>query len=282
MNARPKSRRWAGKLSAGALAGWLVLGLSPIGAAGQDEAADNLGASFVRQIGRDFVGVCASPKDWRSRDILTALAVAGLGAAIITQEEDLRSWVLKNRTSASQDASSLIRPLGDGGVLAALTLGLYAVGEVADRPGLRRTSLLGLQSFLTSSVFVTGLKTVVGRSRPRAGAGNTDFHPFSFTSSRTSFPSGDSSGAWSVATAIADQTDNAFVDVLCYGMATLVAAWRIHDDKHWASDVFIGSAIGYFTAKKICRLHDRRDGPSFSAGLAWSEGRPAVSLSLSF
>jgi membrane-associated phospholipid phosphatase len=167
-------------------------------------------------------------------------------------------------------------------VLAALTVGLYAVGEVADEPGLRRTALLGLQSFLTSSVFVTGLKTVVGRSRPKAGAGNVNFRPFSFSSSRTSFPSGDSSAAWSVATAIADQTDNAFVDVLCYGLATLVAAWRVHDDKHWSSDAFLGSAIGYFTAKKICRLHDRQEGPSFAAGLAWLEGRPVVSLSLTF
>lgn len=77
-------------------------------------------------------------------------------------------------------------------------------------------------------------------------------------------------------------TDSAFVDVVCSSLATVVAVWRLHDDKHWASDALLGSAIGYFTAKKICRLHDRKDGPSFAAGLAWVDGRPAVSLSLAF
>lgn len=270
------------KLAAGALIGFLALAGFPRPASPEEKTADHLGAAYARQVGRDFVGVCVSPGRWRSRDVLTFLSVAGLGALVATQDEGIRDWILENRTQTSMDASSWIRPFGNGGVLAALTLGLYAVGEVADKPGLRRTSLLSLQSFLTSSAFVLSLKTIVGRSRPRAGAGNLDFHPFSFTASRNSLPSGDSSGAWSVATTIADQTDNVFVDVLCYGAATLVAAWRVHDDKHWTSDAFFGSVIGYFTAKKICRLHDREDGPSFTAGLAWSGGRPAVSLSLAF
>jgi hypothetical protein len=282
MRARCGSRKGSPKVCAGALVVVLILAVAPLRAAAEEAAADKLGASYFRQVGRDFVAVCVSPKDWRGGDILKFLAVAGLGAVVVTQDEDIRDWALKNRTETSLDASSIIRPLGNGGVLAALTLGLYAVGEVTDEPGLRKTSLLGLESFLTTSAFTTVLKTVVGRSRPRAGEGPTDFHPFSFTSSRTSFPSGDSSAAWSVATVIADQTDNAFVDVLCYGLATLVAAWRVHDDKHWTSDAFLGSAIGYFTAKKICRLHDRQDGPSLAAGLAWLDGRPVISLSLAF
>ncbi|MDH4197884.1 MAG: hypothetical protein OEW05_10780, partial [Candidatus Aminicenantes bacterium] len=119
MKARSKPRRRADKISAGALVGWLILTAFPPAAAAQDEAVDRLGASYVRQVGRDFVGVCTSPKDWRSRDILTALAVAGLGAVVVTQEEDLRDWILRNRTPRSQDASSVIRPFGNGGVLAA-------------------------------------------------------------------------------------------------------------------------------------------------------------------
>ena len=67
-----------------------------------------------------------------------------------------------------------------------------------------------------------------------------------------------SSAIWSVATVIADRTDAWFVDVLCYGTAALTSLSRIHQDKHWASDVLIGSALGYFTAKKICALNRPR------------------------
>ena len=108
------------------------------------------------------------------------------------------------------------------------------------------------------------------------------FHPLSFATTYNSFPSGDSATAWSVATAIADQTDAWPADVLCYGLASLVTAWRIHDDKHWTSDAFIGAALGYFTAKKICRLHDNPNGPDVRAAVSWFGGHPAASLAISF
>ena len=34
-----------------------------------------------------------------------------------------------------------------------------------------------------------------------------------------------------------------------------MALGRMNDNEHWASDVFLGSAIGYFTAKAILTLH---------------------------
>ena len=172
--------------------------------------------------------------------------------------------------------------MGKGGPLLAGLAGFYLAGEAFDEPGLRRTSLLALESFAVTSVFTTGLKTVIGRARPRAGEGHTTFHPFSFTSTNTSFPSGDAATAWAVATTFADRTDGWAVDVLCYGLAGLVTVWRVHDDKHWASDAFIGAAIGYFTAKKICRLHDDPKGPDVRAGVSWLGGRPAASLAISF
>lgn len=34
---------------------------------------------------------------------------------------------------------------------------------------------------------------------------------------------------------------------------------RIHDNAHWASDVFIGSAVGYYFAKAIVKRHTCED-----------------------
>jgi len=47
---------------------------------------------------------------------------------------------------------------------------------------------------------------------------------------------------------------------LAYGLATLTALSRVNDNAHWASDVFVGSAIGYFTAKAIVRRHRKNRG----------------------
>lgn len=44
---------------------------------------------------------------------------------------------------------------------------------------------------------------------------------------------------------------------MAYGIATLTALSRVNDNDHWASDVFLGSAIGFFTAKAIVALHKK-------------------------
>ena len=43
-------------------------------------------------------------------------------------------------------------------------------------------------------------------------------------------------------------------------MATLTGLSRIYNNEHWSSDVFVGAALGYFTAKSIARAHADRDG----------------------
>jgi membrane-associated phospholipid phosphatase len=85
-----------------------------------------------------------------------------------------------------------------------------------------------------------------------------------------------------VATVIADRTDHLIVDGICYGLAALTSLSRIHEDKHWASDVLIGSAIGYFTAKKICALNINPEAPRVSAFFDLSGKRQTITLSLSF
>lgn len=245
-------------------------------------AEDRLGGAYFEQAGADFLAVLKSPGSWSGKDWLTLGAIAGAGVVLALKDEKIRDWILDVRTETSRDLSDWISPLGNGGYLLAGMAGFYLAGEAFDEPGLRRTSLLALESFATASAFVLGLKVVVGRGRPRSGMGNTHFHPFSSGSTYNSFPSGDSATAWAVATTIADRTDGRGVDALCYGLAGLVTVWRIHDDKHWASDAFVGAALGYFTAKKICRLHDRPNGPDVRAGVSWLGGHPAARLAISF
>lgn len=46
----------------------------------------------------------------------------------------------------------------------------------------------------------------------------------------------------------------------------LAALSRIYNNQHWASDVFVGGALGYCTAKAAARAHAGKDGRwTFSA-----------------
>jgi membrane-associated phospholipid phosphatase len=249
-----------------------------------DKSAENtrFNGTYIRDFGLDFGHVITSPTRWTGGDWAVFAAVAGVGAVLFVFDQDIYDGVQRNQTDFTRDASSVIRPFGNGGVLLALTAGMYGAGELFDEPGVRKTALLSLESFLTTSAVVLGLKAVFGRARPYSGESPRDFHPFSFKNSYYSFPSGDAAGAFSVATTIADQTDSPLVDALSYGLAGLVAVYRVHDRKHWPSDVFVGSAIGYFVAKQVCRLNRDREAGDFHIAFHWTRDVRTVTLTMAF
>ena len=55
-----------------------------------------------------------------------------------------------------------------------------------------------------------------------------------------------------------------YIKPISYGIATLTGLSRINDQQHWASDVFIGAALGYFTSKTLLRLHNNKKGQHFT------------------
>lgn len=129
------------------------------------------------------------------------------------------------------------------------------------------TSYLAAESFLTSGLWIRGLKALSGRERPSARnifsheAGGEWWGPLvEFTKRRNgrsvssfdAFPSGHTASAFSIATVIANQySSNLIVPVISYSLASLVGIARIVDDTHWASDVFVGAIIGYLTSKEV-------------------------------
>lgn len=254
----------------------------PQESAGRADDDTHFNGAYLRNFGLDFGHVITSPARWTGSDWGTFAAVAGIGTALVLFDQSLYDAVQRGKTGFTQDASKIIGKLGNGGSLLAIMAGMYGAGEIFDAPGARKTALLSLESFLTTTAIVLGLKVVAGRSRPYTGETPHDFHPFSFTTGRTSLPSGDAAGAFAVATTIADQTDDAVVDALSYGLAGLVAFYRVHDRKHWPSDVFAGSAIGYFVAKKVCRLNRGRGAGEFHAAFRWTKDVRAVTIAVAF
>jgi membrane-associated phospholipid phosphatase len=85
-----------------------------------------------------------------------------------------------------------------------------------------------------------------------------------------SFPSGDASTAFAIASVVASEYDNMFVPPIVYGISTLVALQRVYTNAHWASDVFVASAIGYFTGKAVVASHSKKSNLSF---VPWIDGQ---------
>ncbi len=243
---------------------------------------DKLNKEFLLNFGDDFVDVLVSPKNWKGGDFLSLSAVLGAGLLLYSVDQNIQQWAQDHRSSSSEDIFKTIDHLGNGVVLLGLMTALYVSGEVSDNNSLRVTALLSLESWLTSGIIVRGLKSVVGRARPGTGESSHSFHPFSTRSRFASFPSGHASSAFAVATVIADQSKKVYIDILAYSLATLATISRVHLDKHWASDILVGSAIGYFVAKKISALDRNRDSKKVKLSFQFSRQRQAFSFTYYF
>jgi membrane-associated phospholipid phosphatase len=241
-----------------------------------------LDGTFFIRFGRDLREVVSAPARWDGSDLLTLAAVSGSGVLLFAFDQDIQDRAQDRRTPSSDKAASFFSFIGDGGVLLGFSAGLYAAGEIGRNDALRETALLSIESLAAASLILWTIKVIAGRARPYTGETSRSFHPFAFKNSYWSLPSGHAVASFSVATVIAEQAESPLVDILAYGLATLAGISRIHDNKHWASDVFFGSALGHFVAKKVCDLNRRRDESGVTLGLDCAGGRRALTLRVAF
>lgn len=241
-----------------------------------------LNKEFFIGFGDDVYEVVKAPGSWEGKDWWRLTAVLGTGALLYAFDQKIHDWSQDRATPKTKDWAKFGSFFGDGIFIGGLITSLYLGGEIFDERGLRKTALLSLESWLTAGAFVIGLKAMLGRARPYTGMGSHHFKPFSFSSDYFSHPSGHTASAFAVATVIADQTDFVLVDVLAYSLSTLVAVSRVYESKHWASDVFIGAAIGYFIGKKICSLHREQDKKNVQLGFCLSPNVKGMTIKISF
>jgi membrane-associated phospholipid phosphatase len=124
--------------------------------------------------------------------------------------------------------------------------GTYGCGLIFNDSKIRNLGLQLIESCAYAGIVTSVIKSAAGRSRPYVGNGNMDWHPGKFNMDQTSFPSGHATLAFAISSVMADYFDNLYWKIGWYSLASLVGTARIYHDKHWLSDVVMGSAIGYF------------------------------------
>src|SRR4030095_10204737 len=101
---------------------------------------------------------------------------------------------------AQLSPSHAVSLAGSDYALGAATATFYLVGRATHNNRARETGTLGAESLLDSAIVVTALKEVTQRRRPTAEKGRSDFWD-----GGSSFPSGHSIEAWTLASIIADE-----------------------------------------------------------------------------
>ena len=188
----------------------------------------------------------ASPLVSRRAATMAALffAVALLG------DQEFQEEAQKFRTGATNSLAKVGNTFGDWRFIVPAFSASYLAGEIAGSDGLKGTVLRAGAAAVLANGLTGGLKYAFGRARPHIAGSSVEFHPFS---GANSFPSGHTTVAFALATAVADQTTDGWSDYVLYGAATLTAIARINDNRHWTSDVVIGGLIGHVSARWVTR-----------------------------
>jgi len=225
--------------------------------AASNEAPVAFNINYFKGYGTDLKSIVTSPVRWDTTDWITATLVSGAAIGLYENDVKIQKWVLDHKTTTTNNIGDTVTDFGHGKYTPVILGGMYLYGHVTADDKFGKTVLLSVESFVLTGVFVQTIKHAAHRHRP-----NTDDPPHTFdgpsfhsTSSNSSLPSGHASSAFAVASVIASEYDNFFVPPLAYSIAAITALNRVSHNAHWMSDIFVGSAIGYFTGKAVVASH---------------------------
>lgn len=143
-----------------------------------------------------------------------------------------------------------ISNVGAAYTLIPIVAGSYVYGAWRDNPKGREIGVLGTESLLDSLIVAGVLKEVFRRSRP------DERHAGDFWGGGTSFPSGHAIQLWSIASLLDHEYEHKkVVGITAYTLAAIVSASRIAAQKHFASDIVAGGAMGWFIGRYVYNTH---------------------------
>jgi len=140
---------------------------------------------------------------------------------------------------------------------------LYGVGRAVGNERMADLGLHGSEAIAIGLVVTSAIKFTAGGARPYVGEGPNHFafgRGFGDESYR-SFPSGHTLIGFAAAAAVVEETRQWwpssvwYIAPIMYGGAAAIGLSRMYDNKHWASDVIMGAAIGTFSGRKVVRYH---------------------------
>jgi len=173
--------------------------------------------------------------------------LAFVGAGLLASDTAIEEHVPTNPSTVSHAVT-----LSNAGVaaLAGIGGGMFLLGHITHDDQQRETGLLageaGIDAYLDTTIF----KYAFGRERPFTGDGRGLFFQ-----GGDSFPSQHSAISWAIASVIAHEYPGPMTQVLAYGAASAISAARFVGQQHFATDVLVGSALGWYMGRQVFRAH---------------------------
>lgn len=187
------------------------------------------------------------------------IAGVGVGTLLIsTYDEYFRNKALSGHTKISDNFNNTVKEYGGTYSILGVAGTLYIGGLIFESDEVSTTGLLVAEGLIISGVTNGLLKFAFGRARPYQNTGSSNFQWFEVGNDFASLPSGHTTVAFTISTVLSERINRWWATIPLYGLATATGYSRMYHDKHWASDVFLGAAIGYFSGKAIVAAEKHR------------------------
>ncbi len=197
-----------------------------------------------------------------SDDWLAVGVVAAATAGSFLAEENVRSVFQENRSGIADVLERVGWWYGTPLFTVPASLLTLGAGALFDDEEVKDTGILMSEFLLTALLIQQPLRIVVGRARPLAGEGHVSFHPFNVHNEYASFVSGHSWSAFGISNIVARQIDKGWASVALYSLATITALSRMYADRHWLTDVILGSVAGYAISTALWDRHEEENSPA--------------------
>lgn len=195
------------------------------------------------------------PIELRDSDMMILAGALSLGVVVFANDREIMDFVQENKTPVSGPVATIGNMMGREAI-APIAAGAYFIGAVMKNGKLKKVGLFTVATGLATQIVTEAFKKTFQRIRPNGSDDPYDF----FEDHNNSFFSGHTSGAFSLATVIAEvYKDKPLVPYIAYGLATMTAYARMHDKKHWATDVMMGAVAGHLVTKIMIRSFEKAE-----------------------
>jgi membrane-associated phospholipid phosphatase len=207
------------------------------------------------RIGAEAAQVVLTPIDTDGYGMLGTLATTGAVGLTYIFDEDIRDKLQGAKSNDLDKAADVGNILGSPYLHIGLAAALYGGAIIADSPKYKEMGEMLGESVILADATTLVLKQAIGRARPFVAGDKGSFRLFQFKNDYDSMPSMHTASSFAMASVLSATSESILAKLTYYAAATFVGFSRMYKDKHWASDIVLGAAIGELCGRVVTRYH---------------------------
>lgn len=213
----------------------------------------------IKRLAGESVDLSTTPFKFENGNILITLGVIGATSLTYVFDNEMQQKLQSHKSSGLKRATDAGAIAGNPFIHLGLAALVYGAGVAGDSPKWKETGEMMGEALILADASTFILKTAVGRGRPIATSHRGDFEPFRFKSDYDSFPSMHTASSFALASVMASVSDSLLTKTSYYAAATFVGFSRMYQNKHWASDIVFGAALGEMCGRVVTSYHASRN-----------------------